>query len=466
MMQLRQVRAVLTGTLGGLIMIVIAACPPQNDGGNSCTEECAEDEICGADGKCSKLPESVLDSGPPVDAGPAVDSGSLPDAGPQGDSGPGADGGMVADGGPALDFAEVLLTQPPRWLTWSDDGTEILFPQEEKSGATYIRERIERLDPSSAVVAASPAWDFFNTLPTQPCLLEDWRVEPDIGSSAEGELWLGCRETIPQGNGTLRIIHPDSLQAEGAAPGVEAHTGIAATQDTEAHRVWFKLGGNQIFSFEVADGSQIRLDDTVDSALSFSQIRKIFAMERPSGSTYTHLMVHDSGTGTLIPMRFFATGWEKALSPLTEKSIPTGAHVIHFLAGHGTFDELDFLAVYPQSGEVRYFQHYYNQSTTDEEPVTVFETLNQYQAAPPTADVDLFRNPVPTPSGDHIFYMHPDIPRIWRLPLTPGSATLVLSYTLPDTNDRPRGIVALSEDTVWLAVESPTNNRLMRVKLQ
>jgi hypothetical protein len=454
---------------GSLTLVLAAGCTPDNNGGNTCAQECAEDEICGADGKCSKLPNEVLDSGPPADAGPQPDSGPVPDAGPGADGGSPTDGGSLqpdAGGGFPLSFAEIPLLRVPRWLTWSEDGTEILFPQEEVVSDQYTYERIERLNPSTGQVEANPLWDFQTNLISRPCRLEDWRREPNIGSAIAGELWLGCRETIPSGSGTLRVVNPDTLQDEGTAPGVIGHTGLAATQDNEAHRVWHQLGGTALSSFEVTDGSFIRVVDTIDASLTFTGIRQLFEIAAPVGSLQTHLLVFDTSPTRLVPIRFFATGWEEAISPLNEKVIPDGPHVVHLLAGQGNFDELDFLAIYPQSGEIRYFHYFYNQSSTDEEPKTFFETENAFMAAPPAAEVDLLRNPVLSPSGDHLFYMHPNLNRIWRVPLTPDSADQVLKYTLPITDDRPRGIVPLTDETVWLAVESPNNNRLMRVTLQ
>lgn len=392
----------------------------------------------------------------------------------------------VGDGGTTMGIDARLSTQfPAQWVTADPRDPSLgLYAVYETGGAIdalrafSLSSGARRAESDLDLVALGDLDDGSATLsPGTPCGADNIYQENNIPSQhGLPETWLMCR----QGAGA-RVYYDNQFAQPGLPMEPASVDGFVmvridstGNQVTDfERRVTFQRGGSTLNIHQLnptQDGrNNPRTKDTVQ--VSFNEITQVWQI--PSIPSLGDLIVvFDAGADpkVLVPLvRLHGTEtWVLATqaTQLEKLTLPPETHALVVI---GTIDPQggsdagipNVMAIEPSTGFARFFTMNNQATTPTSQFFTQFEPNGSFTGATPDSKTRLLLEPAP--GGGAVFYVHPLVPRVWRIPFTPNAENDVTAYTIGGGGLTSTGIVPTGPYTTWLSV--PAQVELIQVTL-
>lgn len=396
------------------------------------------------------------DPGTPDPGGGGTPVFPIPDAGP-GDGG----GGVVARQ-VRPDFPAPWIERDPR----PDGQGHILFADFLGAGDQVTRDAVRSFDPATGRVDGRPVFDFINKLPS--CAIERLLF---VDETSPEEVWVSCRQGAP-----LRLLYEGFLeQAFKDLPAGSAELSLfSSPEGSEVPRILVAARGDTSFTayqLQPSDGVGVGhpFVDTVTPL--FGAIGGLYPLDRVAlhgdfALVFDRYAPSVQPVGpALVPVQRDPQSetWQAATA---FEPLPLGAatHVAFPLATPradgqtSTPSTPNFMSLEPSTGLARYWNVEARQEIL---PPTVFETgATLLVEAPAPSERILLAF---SPSRQYVFYALTTTYRVWRIPTGPGGDNDVRFYDFANTTWRPSGLVAESDDEVWVSYAN--ENLIERVSL-
>jgi len=381
------------------------------------------------------------------------------------------------DGGTIDGVDAMLATEfPVQWLTKDPrDASRGLYAVYEANGGNTSVDALRAFDLTTGARRTSNDLDFIavgelDTGPGTPCRVDNFYQEDDIPSAHDlPESWLMCR----QGPG-VRIYYDNNFAQPGLGQEGVSVDGFVMVPIVSAgtnandfqRRLTFERGGSTLNIYQVnpqQDGIQSpRTEDTV--LASFEEITQVWQIPSLTG-TGDVIVVFDAGASpkALIPLvrQFGTLEWQVAtpittLAPLVVPRETHAAFLIGTIDPGGQSDPAvpNVMTIESSTGFVRFYTM--NNVVLTEPAVsqffTQFEPNASFTGATPESKTRLLLEPAP--GGGALFYMHPLVGRVWRIPFTPNAENDVRAYTIGGGGLTATGLVPTDAYTTWLSIPS------------
>lgn len=430
--------AIVTGAVA--LLGAFGAC----DGNVECRSfgDCPSGERCNSENVCELVPDNPQPTPNPSPQPTPTPSPSPPDGGVDpGDGGPGPEG-------PVEIQVQTQFTVPYMQPDIERPSTRVLVPHYETGGGAVSVDQMRLLDTTTERIGNQPVYNFIGVV-DGPCGIEGIVAEPTLN---DGETWVACRDQ-------LRIYY--DFQQPAHIPGMLVHHGITVTPkvaNDNSRRIWFERGGTELFSFVIRPTQDApyleRLRDEIQQA-TFSGIVDVVQLQNANAVPGESLMVvdrsdddirlvflqHDTGTNILRP--------HTSLSPLSLGDKGHTVVVIGDIDVTGQANPLNvpnIMVFEPENGVARYFKAENGEEVL---PPTIFEPGAGYRA--PAPDPDVRQIHAMSPSGDAVFYALPGVPKLWRIPIAPGSDNIVTFHIMNNATLEPTGIFPVEEQLAWVS---------------